>query len=100
VYRIGFLIVMVLAITLGVVIGTLNPLLVTVDLLWFQIDWPLGLVLICILVLGVLLGLALSWLFTVWPLKVRLRKADKLAASSAKTQSQTHPLLNPESPDA
>jgi uncharacterized membrane protein YciS (DUF1049 family) len=87
---------MVLAITLGVVIGTLNPLLVTVDLLWFQVDWPLGLVLICILILGVLLGLALCWLFTVWPLKLRLRKADKLAASG----SQAHSLANPESPDA
>ena len=77
-YRIGLLLVMVLAIALGVVIGTLNPAMVTVDLLWFQLDWPLGLSLIFVLVTGALLGLAACWLFVAWPTRVRLRRAEKL----------------------
>jgi uncharacterized membrane protein YciS (DUF1049 family) len=68
---------MALAIALGVVIGTLNPQIVNVDLLWFQLAWPLGLTLICVLVLGTLIGLLLIGLFTVWPMKLRLRKAEK-----------------------
>ena len=84
-YRIGFAFIMVLAITLGVVIGTLNPEIVNVDLLWFQLAWPLGLTLICVLILGALIGLMLLGLFTVWPMKLRLRKAEKQLSSNALT---------------
>ena len=76
-FRIGFVLVMLLAITLGVVTGSLNPQIVNVDLLWFQLAWPLGLTLICVLVFGALLGLLITCLFSVWPLKMRLRKAEK-----------------------
>ncbi len=72
---------MVLAITLGVVAGVLNPQIIAVDLLWVQLMWPLGMTLICVLVLGILLGFLLIALFTVWPLKIRLRRAEKLASS-------------------
>jgi uncharacterized integral membrane protein len=68
---------MLLAISLGVVTGSLNPQIVNVDLLWFRLAWPLGLTLICVLVFGALLGLLLSCLFSVWPMKIRLRKAEK-----------------------
>lgn len=68
---------MLLAITLGIVTGSLNPQIVNVDLLWFQLAWPLGLTLICVLVFGTLLGLLLTCLFSVWPTKMRLRKAEK-----------------------
>lgn len=76
-YRIGFILVVVLAITLGVVIGALNPQIVAVDLLWFAVAWPLGLTLICVLLTGLLLGLVLTGLLSVWPLKLQLRKAEK-----------------------
>lgn len=76
-FRIGILLVMLLAITLGVVTGSLNPQIVEVDLLWFQLAWPLGLTLICVLVFGMLLGLLLTCLLSVWPTKMRLRKAEK-----------------------
>jgi uncharacterized membrane protein YciS (DUF1049 family) len=87
VYRIGFFIVVVLAIALGVVVGTLNPTVVPVDLLWAQLNWPLGLTLICALVFGILAGLALSWLFTVLPLRMRLRRAEKGLQGIALTPS-------------
>lgn len=78
---------MVLAIASGVVAGILNPQVVNVDLLWVQLTWPLGLTLICILVLGVLLGLLLITLFIMWPLQMRLRKIEKLAAKNSLTPS-------------
>jgi uncharacterized membrane protein YciS (DUF1049 family) len=80
---------MVLAITLGVVIGTLNPQIVNVDLLWFQLAWPLGLTLICVLILGALLGSLLIGLFSVWPMKLRLRKAEKQSKNNAQTSAST-----------
>lgn len=80
-YRIGFIVVMVLAIVLGLLVGILNHALVEVDLLWVQLNWPLGLLLMAALAVGVLLGLALAWLFTVLPLRLKLRKARKVQGS-------------------
>ena len=76
-YRVGFIIIMVLAVTLGLVVGTLNHEVVAVDLLWAQINWPLGLALLAALAAGVLLGFALVWLFSVLPLRMQLRRARK-----------------------
>jgi len=74
-YRIGFIIVAVLAIALGLLIGTLNSDSVSVDLLWVQLQWPLGLLILCVLVVGLLAGLLLAWFFGVIPLQARLRKS-------------------------
>ena len=73
-YRIGFIIVAVLAIALGLLLGTLNSNTVSVDLLWVQLQWPLGLLILCVLVVGLLAGLLLAWFFGMMPLKARLRK--------------------------
>ena len=73
-YRIGFIIVITLAVALGTVIGTLNSDTVSVDLLWVQLEWPLGLLILSILFVGLLLGLGLAWFFGIVPLRVRLRK--------------------------
>jgi len=75
VYRVGFFIVLVLAIALGLLVGTLNHDVVVIDLLWLQLHWPLGLSLLAALTLGLLIGLLLVWLFSVVPLRMRLRKA-------------------------
>ena len=75
-YRILFIVVMLLALALGLLVGTLNSDLVSVDLLWLQLDWPLGLVILSAAALGLLLGLVLTWLFSVMPLRARLRRAQ------------------------
>lgn len=75
-YRIAFIIAAFLAVALGLLVGTLNSDTVSVDLLWVQIQWPLGLLLLCVLVVGLLTGLLISWIFSVMPLKTRLRKAQ------------------------
>jgi uncharacterized integral membrane protein len=83
VYRTGFIIVMVLAIALGLLIGTLNHVTVTVDLLWVQLNWPLGLSLLASLATGLLLGWLLAWLFSILPLRLRLRNFRKSSVGNA-----------------
>lgn len=73
-YRIGFIILALAAIALGLVVGTLNSEPVAVDLLWVQIDWPLGLVMLIALILGFLIGVAVLWLAAVLPARMRIRK--------------------------
>ncbi len=73
-FRIILIIVIVLAVALGLVVGTLNSTLVSVDLLWVQLEWPLGLLVLSALAAGLFLGLILTWFFTIMPLRLQLRK--------------------------
>ena len=74
-YRIAFILVTILAVALGLLVGTLNSTPVVLDLLWIQLEWPLGLVVLAASAAGLGLGLLLAGLFSVLPLKARLRKA-------------------------
>lgn len=71
-YRLIFLIVVVLAVALGLLVGTLNSDITRIDLLWLQLDWPLGLIVLCAAACGLLLGVVLTWLFSVLPMRSRL----------------------------
>jgi uncharacterized integral membrane protein len=75
-YRILFFVVVILALALGLLIGTLNSSSVSVDLLWIQLDWPLGLVILSAAAAGLVLGLVLAWFFSILPLRSRLRRAQ------------------------
>jgi uncharacterized integral membrane protein len=76
-YRIAFILITVLAVALGLLIGTLNSSSVAVDLLWIQLEWPLGLVVLAACAAGLLLGLLMAWFFSILPLRARLRKAAR-----------------------
>ena len=76
-YRIIFILILILAIALGLLLGTLNSDPVSVDLLWVQISWPLGLVILSAVSSGLLLGLGLAWFFGILPLKIQLRNSRK-----------------------
>lgn len=76
-YRIGFIIVVAAAIVMGLLVGALNSEVARIDLLWVELEWPLGLVILSGIVLGILIGLGLSWLFSILPLRVALRKAQR-----------------------
>lgn len=88
-YRIAFIVVTVLAISLGLLIGTLNSETVSVDLLWIQVEWPLGLLILAACVSGLFIGILLTWLFTILPLRAQLRRARGQADSSP-TDSAKH----------
>ncbi len=90
-YRIGFLIITALAILFGLLVGSLNSDNVTVDLLWMQLHWPLGLLLLCFMALGFLIGQLLSWIASVIPLKVQLRKLRGAEGQSPAPDSRTTP---------
>jgi uncharacterized integral membrane protein len=82
-----FTVLALLAVATGLVLGTLNAEPVLVDLLWFQLNWPLGLVLVSTLALGILIGLAGTWLLQVWPARMALRRERSAAAAEAATTS-------------
>jgi len=76
IYRTVFILLALGSVMLGLVVGTLNSDPVVVDLLWVQIDWPLGLVILVSLIAGFALGLLLVWLMSVLPLRMRIRKLE------------------------
>jgi len=82
-YRIVLIIVITLAIAMGLLVGTLNSVMVSVDLLWIQFEWPLGLLVLSALSVGLFLGLGLAWLFTILPLRVQLRKLRNASESGS-----------------
>ena len=77
--RIGTALVVILAIGAGLLVGTLNSTSVNLDLLWVQINWPLGLTVMMFLVLGLLLGIGITWFSQVLPLRMKLRKSQREA---------------------
>jgi len=89
-YRIIFIIVVTLAVFVGLLLGTLNAETVSVDLLWVQIKWPLGLLILSSAAAGFLLGIFLIWFFTILPLRVQLRKLRSESPYSQSGSSTDH----------
>jgi len=81
--RIGFGLVALLAIVLGLLVGTFNSDKVHLDLLWLQLDWPLGLLILISFATGLLFGLCLVFLSHVLPLRLKIRKLQADAARAA-----------------
>ena len=73
--RLGFILVALVAIVVGLLVGTLNSNPVPLDLLWVQFELPLGLAILLGFSLGILLGLTTVYLARVLPLRLQLRKA-------------------------
>jgi len=65
----------IVAIVVGLLVGTLNSSPVLLDLLWVQFELPLGLAILLGFSLGILLGLSAVYLARVLPLRLQLRKA-------------------------
>lgn len=82
-HRIGFIVVVTLAVALGLLVGTLNHEMTSVDLFWVQLEWPLGLLMLAALTVGLVIGLLLAWLFKILPLRMQLRKIRRIDASGS-----------------
>jgi len=76
-YRLAFILVTLLAIAVGLLVGTLNSEIVSLDLLWVRLEWPLGLIVLAAAAAGLLTGFLLSWLCSILPLRARLRKVRR-----------------------
>ena len=73
-YRLMLYVFGTTAILAGLLVGTLNSDKVALDLLWLQLYWPLGVILVISFATGLLLGLAAVYLLAVIPLKISLRR--------------------------
>jgi putative membrane protein len=73
--RIGFILLAIAAVLIGLLVGTLNSDPVQLDLLWIQFESPLGLTILLGFSLGVVIGLAIIYSTRVLPLRLQLRKA-------------------------
>ena len=73
--KVGFILMAIAAIVVGLLVGTLNSSPVQLDLLWVQLELPLGLAILLGFSLGVVLGLSTIYLARVLPLRLQLRKA-------------------------
>ena len=93
----AFILVAIAAIVVGLLVGTLNSGLVQLDLLWVQLELPLGLVILLGFSIGVLTALSVIYLTRVLPLRLRLRKArSALLQSSSPDQQDTADLSLPD----
>jgi len=79
VFRLVSALVFIVAMVAGLLVGTLNADRVRLDLLWIQLDWPLGLLLLMALALGILVGSFLSYVLQVLPLRLKARRARRSA---------------------
>ena len=73
--KIGFILIAILAIVVGLLVGTLNSGPVQLDLLWIQFELPLGLAILLGFSVGMLVGLSMIYFARVLPLRLQLRKA-------------------------
>ena len=73
--RLGFILMAIMAIVVGLLVGTLNSEPVQLDLLWIQFALPLGLAILLGFSMGVVVGLSMLYLSRVLPLRLQLRKA-------------------------
>ena len=78
--RLIFGLAAVMAVAIGLLVGTLNSDEVRLDLLWLQLDWPLGLLLLLSLSSGLLLGIIMIYFSQVFPLRLKLRKSQAEAS--------------------
>lgn len=74
--RLVFAIVALLAVSVGLLVGTLNAEPALLDLLWLKIEWPLGLLLLLFFAGGLLLGLLLVYFSQILPLRLKLRRSQ------------------------
>lgn len=87
--KLGFILVAILAVVVGLLVGTLNSAPVQLNLLWVQLELPLGLTILLGFSVGLIMGIGTVYFARVLPLRLQLRKARN---SSNKLES---PELTP-----
>ena len=83
--KLGFILVAVVAIVVGLMVGTLNSSPVQLDLLLVQFELPLGLAILLGFSLGVVMGVSAIYLARILPLRLQLRKARAALAKKNNT---------------
>ena len=95
--KLGFILMAIAAIVVGLLVGTLNSTPVELDLLWIQFELPLGLALLSGFALGLVTGLGMLYISRILPLRFQLRKARAaLARFDSSDQQDTSELSLPD----
>lgn len=89
----GFILLAIAAVVVGLIVGTLNSGPVYLDLLWTQLEIPLGLAILLGFSVGLVTGLSIIYMVRVLPLRLQLRKARAALASKDK-YSQDRPTIS------
>lgn len=102
--KIGLILLAIVAVVLGLLVGTLNSDPVQLDLLWIQLELPLGLSILIGFSSGLIVGLVAIYFIRVLPLRMKLRKAltTLMKHEAAGEQEDSGKNASPEisSPDA
>ena len=102
--KIGLILLAIVAVVLGLLVGTLNSDPVQLDLLWTQLKLPLGLTILMGFSLGLIAGLLTIYFVGVLPLRLKLRKALTALTKHEAARDQEIPGKNASSeissPDA
>ena len=93
--KLGFILVAIAAIVIGLIVGTLNSAPVYLDLLWVQFEIPLGLAILLGFSLGLVFGLSMIYLGRVLPLRLQLRKARSSLARQARHNQDQYSQAGP-----
>ena len=93
--KIGFILMAIAAIVIGLIVGTLNSAPVYLDLLWFQSEIPLGLAILLGFSLGLITGLSMIYLGRVLPLRLQLSKARSSLARKNQSDQGQHNQAGP-----
>ncbi len=91
--KLGFILIAVFAVVVGLLVGTLNSDPVQLDLLWIQFELPLGLALLLGFSTGVLAGIVIIYMLRIVPLRLQLRKARNQLSKKDQTLQQDSPNL-------
>ncbi len=91
--KLGFILIAVFAVVVGLLVGTLNSDPVQLDLLWIQFELPLGLALLLGFSTGVLAGIVIIYMLRIVPLRLQLRKARNQLSKKDQTLQQGSPNL-------
>lgn len=68
VFTLGIVLILLVG---SVAISSLNAGSVELNLYWYQLNWPLGFMLLLFASLGLLFGMLLSWVLWTWPANKR-----------------------------
>lgn len=91
--KLGFILIALFAVVVGLLVGTLNSDPVQLDLLWIQFELPLGLALLLGFSVGVLTGTTVLYMLRIVPLRMKLRKARGELSKKKPSSQQDSPNL-------
>ena len=95
--KLGFILIAIFAVLVGLLVGTLNSNPVQLDLLWAQFELPLGLALLLGFSAGVLAGMVTLYLLRIVPLRMQLRKArNQLSKVNQPSRQDDTSLTSPD----